>query len=123
MGWIQEAERGEWVEKYTMKEEGKEWRFPSLTADDLELSGENARSACMAVSTYAPICWICTCIHVHTWQSMHSVLSCALFTHTHTCTHMHNQAHTGAHTCTCVLVVVDALNTARCAHPCMGVYV
>jgi hypothetical protein len=39
-------EKGEWTEKYSMKEEGKEWRFPQLSGKDFEAFGESAKAAC-----------------------------------------------------------------------------
>ena len=39
-------EKGEWTEKYSMKEEGKEWRFPQLSGKDFEAFAESAKAAC-----------------------------------------------------------------------------
>ena len=38
-------EKGEWTEKYSMKEEGKEWRFPQLSGKDFEAFAESAKSS------------------------------------------------------------------------------
>ena len=46
---MQVQEKGEWLEKYLMKEQDKEWRFPPLTVGDFELPAESARAARIAV--------------------------------------------------------------------------